>query len=156
MKEYLISKYDPQYRVDGIYVRYDWDGETDIGKVFADGLLTRQKYNAVLDSYVECAMEILDSAHIEWMTVSGLEDYADEAPWKENEAVSGRQLALVISDCMHEKYWCRLVAERAFVHFGYELYMYIGCDLEYDEAAKICARHGLYAVERASPYKESE
>lgn len=154
MYEYQISKYDPKYRVNGIYIRNEWSGETDIGKFFEDGKLTRQEYDAVLDSYVECAMEILSCDHIEQMTISDIEIYADDVVWQEKEVVKKDRIASVIYDCMHEKCWCRLSYGETFIHFGYELYMYIGCGMEYDKLASICTQHNLFAIKKESPYKE--
>ena len=37
MKEYRISKYDPQFRVNGAYQKNEWTSISDIGKVFDDG-----------------------------------------------------------------------------------------------------------------------
>lgn len=154
MHEYQISKYNPQYRVDGVYVQNEWTSESDIGKVFTDGILTRQKYDAALDRYVACAMDILRNARSDQMIISDIEIYKDDVLWNENEIVKEYRLALVIYDCMHEKCWCRLSNGEIFLHFGYELYMYIGCDIEYDKLSSICAQYNLFAIERQSPYKE--
>lgn len=154
MHEYLICKYDPQYRVDGIYIRNEWSGETDIGKTFEDGILTREEYEATLDRYVQCAVDILKCDCIARMTISDIETYDENFTWKEGEMVEQDQLPVIISDCLHEKYWCRLSGEESFIHFGYELYMYIGCNIALDKIKAICAQYNMFAIERESPYKQ--
>ena len=156
MKEYLISKYNLQFRINGKYNRNEWSGESDIGKEFLDGILTQADYDSTLDSYVACTMDVLNRCNIEYMTISDLEIYADHAPWKDQQTVKGDILSLLIRECLREKCWCRLSQEKAFVHFGYELYLYIGCDLAYDKIVEVCDRYNLYVIERISPYKSTE
>ncbi len=44
MNQYRITKYDPQYRIDGVYERYEWSNLSDVGTVFEDGLLTQAEW----------------------------------------------------------------------------------------------------------------
>lgn len=154
MYEYLICKYDPQYRVNGIYTRNEWTGDGDIGKTFVDGILTREEYEDTLNRYVQCAMDILKRDRIVRMTVSDIETYFVNVVWKEGEVVEQDQLPVIISDCLHDKYWCRLSGEESFVHFGYDLYMYIGCNIALDKIKAICAQYNMFAIERESPHKQ--
>lgn len=156
MKEYLISKYNPQFRINGKYIRNEWSGESDIGKKFLDGILTQVEYDCTLDRYISCTMDILNSADIEYMTISDLEINVDQVPWKDHQTVKGDVLSLLIRDCLREKCWCRLLHGKAFVHFGYELYLYLGCDLSYEKIVEICTQYNLYVIERKSPYKSIE
>lgn len=53
MKEYRISKYDPQFRVNGSYQKNEWTSISDIGKVFDDGVLTLAEYLRVENEYIQ-------------------------------------------------------------------------------------------------------
>ena len=150
MKEYLIAKYDPQYRVNGIYTRDEWCGK-DIGKEFADGVLTLEEYESTLRRYAMCATEILKHLGIDHTKLVRVEKHGKIRPPKENTIVPTDKVGAIIYDCLDEKYWCSIEAENAYIRTDYDLYMYIGCNLEIDEISAICERQKMFAVE-VEPY----
>jgi hypothetical protein len=42
MNEYRICKYNPRFRVNGVYIKDEWTSVSDIGKTFEDGVLTEK------------------------------------------------------------------------------------------------------------------
>ena len=155
MNEYLVTKYDPKYRVNGIgiYTRDEWSDICDIGREFEDGVLTREEYEDMVKRYSACAVDILKRANAERMIVSSCEDINNKACRKENDIVSLFEVGRIVRDCLNGDYWCILTDRRSFVHIGDCLYMYIGCDLAPDEVSEICRRYGMFVIERESPYK---
>ena len=154
MNEFRISKYNPVYRINGIYTQNEWSSCADVGRRFEDGVLTEQECRETIDRYVQCALGMLKTAGVRTLTVSGLEADEEKIRWQNGQMLALNESADAIGDCLCEACWCRLSAENAFVHFGYELYMYIGCNLEADEADEITSAYSLFLEKRESPYKE--
>ncbi len=156
MYQYRITKYDPQYRIGGAYTRYDWISVSDVGRVFADGLLTRETVDRTIAHYVACALEILTAARIPTLTAGDMELISPDVPWRDGQTLPLPEAGPLLRDCLSERCWCRLTAPEAFVHFGYDLYMYVGCALPPDTVHTISRAHGLFAEEFISPYSEPE
>lgn len=156
MKQYRITKYDPQYRVDGVYERFEWSSPSDVGSVFEDGLLTQAECSRVLNSYVACALAVMDKAGVAFLKVTDLEINRGEDSWAEGQVLSLQKAGPVIRSCLKEDCWCRLEAEDAFVHCGCDMYMYVGCDLGMEEVRAISTANGLFAEDFPSPYREEE
>lgn len=47
MNYYRISKYDPQYRIDGIYQKDEWTSMSDIGNIYGGKVFTEDEYYKV-------------------------------------------------------------------------------------------------------------
>lgn len=152
MKEYCVTKYDPQYRINGIYTRNEWCGK-DIGKEFVDGVLTLEEYESTLRRYAMCATEVLEHAGIAQVKLVHVEKHRKIRPPKENTIVPIDKVGEIVFDCLDEKYWCSIEADNAYIRIGYDLYMHIGCNLETDEISTICEKYRMFAVEQESPYK---
>jgi hypothetical protein len=58
---------------------------------------------------------------------------------------------------LRKQVWARLEApRRAFVHFGYDYYMYIGTSRDTSKAAETVEAAGLYVERVRSPYKRAD
>ncbi len=154
MTQYRITKYDPQYRINGVYERVEWTSVSDVGSVFEDGVLTREECDRTIRHYADCALELLKAAGIQALTILALEDFDLQFPWYSWQRISLKKAAEVILACLEEKCWCMLAADQAFVHFGYDLYMYVGVDLPFGAVRDVCTRCGLFAEVFPSPYCE--
>jgi hypothetical protein len=51
-------------------------------------------------------------------------------------------------------FWCRLESAGAFVHVGYDYYVYVGVPVESPEAAALARQLGLFVEPFRSPYSE--
>lgn len=72
MKEYRISKYDPQFRVNGAYQKNEWTSVSDIGKVFDDGVLTLAEYLRVENEYIQFCLNAMKAAGVTGLSVCAL------------------------------------------------------------------------------------
>ena len=75
MFEYRITKYNPIFRVNGIYTRDDWTSICDVGKKYNGCTLTTDECATVMSNYVNCIMEIIATAQVPEFTVSDVEVY---------------------------------------------------------------------------------
>ena len=75
MFEYRITKYNPIFRVNGIYSRDDWTSICDVGKKYNGCTLTTDECTTVMSNYVNCIMEIIATAQVPEFTVSDVEVY---------------------------------------------------------------------------------
>lgn len=145
MNCYRVTKYNPKFRSkDGVYQRHDWTSVSDVGKSFADGVLSVVDYLQVEDRYIaaiEKAAALTGSAEfavedfectgepeglppgIREDSFSMLADFASGAtvPLLLTTACAFARLAL------REIVWGRLSSQSGlYVHFGYDFNMYIG------------------------------
>ncbi len=151
MNEYRITKYDPEYRVNGVYERCEWTSVSDVGGIFADGILTADECNSVISNYVNCVLEILEKSNVHHLTIADLE-INDPVSWINGQMIMLNEVALLVQDCLKEKCWGRLSGDGVFVHFGYDLYMYVGCNLPRDAVCEIGEKYALFAEEFLSPH----
>jgi hypothetical protein len=61
----------------------------------------------------------------------------------------------VLRSLLREEYWCRLESETAFVHVGWDYYMYISVLKSCPLAESIAQNRGLFVEQFRSPYAES-
>jgi len=71
-----------------------------------------------------------------------------------NLTIKKDELRQLMQDCLRERCWCKLVANRFFLHFGYDYYMYVECIIDPLEINKICDKYGLYGEIFNSPYSK--
>lgn len=155
MYAYRITKYNPCFRdKSGVYLRNEWTEYSDIGKLFADGILTMEDYLMIEKRYISCILEIMKKSNVSQLRIVNLER-RDTKIWKDNSMVSMELLPKLLRDCLRNRCWCRLVDERISVHFGYDYYMYVECGLNLESIKTICISLKLYceALE-SSPYKQ--
>ncbi len=154
MYEYRVTKYNPQWRdAKGVFCKEDWTSICDIGKTIAGRRITESEYMQIESAYVDSALRFLELAQIPALKVCGLEDHNDAAKIAEGEELATRDLAPVLRDVLREKYWCRLERTgEAFVHVGYDYYMYIGVAVPDALAIQYARDRGLFVEAFRSPY----
>lgn len=145
MMQFRVTKYSPTYRDErGRYLRNDWTSVSDIGKTFDADILTVDKYLVTENAYIDAVKVAMESVGVDRLAVSRLEKYRDLDdllfPLRSDISVqvgsihnrmvaSGKALEDIIRLCLREIIWCKLRGKKGFfVHFGYDYYMYIGCD----------------------------
>ena len=161
MSYYRITKYNPGFRdVKGYYTANDWTSVSDIGNVFSDGVLTKEKYLETENTYIQAINVILNENNISEMIVTDLEKYEDNTS---SELLSSdeKKLFFNISDNMcvklyeiqhiarmnlREILWCRLLSrtENLEIEFGYDYYMYIRCNEIPSSIKRMIFDLGLY------------
>ncbi len=160
MHQYRVTKYDPKYRNDsGVFMRDDWTCCSEIGGTFDGVILTPQKYLHLENAYVQSALAFFAEANIHACKIRSLENHTQYV----NSAlplVNGRSCSMLeVSDIvrlnLRSLIWCRLVGDGAFLHFGYDFYMYVGVPIACSESIEFATRSGLFVEPFESPYNES-
>lgn len=155
MYEYRITKYNPKFRSpSGAYTKAEWTSICEVGKTIAGHLVTHAEYATVESAYVASALEFLDEAGVSSLIVHGLENRRRYPIAFSGGAQFGREeLAVAFQDVLREKYWCRFErTAEAFVHFGWDYYMYLGTTKLCTSAIEQAHRQGLFVEECESPY----
>jgi hypothetical protein len=153
---YRVTKYNPAYRrEDGRYTRDAWTSRADIGRTFAGQVLTQAAYQQVEDAYISAALAFLREANVTTLAVTGLENHAlTPLPFAEGSALDLTTAAAAIRGMLREDFWCRLESEAAFVHIGWDYYMYIHVPHRCPDAVTLAHNLGLFVEPCLSPYAE--
>ena len=155
--QYRVTKYDPSLKdATGAYAdcSSSWTSRSDIGQVFGGLMLSEEVYLEVENSYLYSMKSFLDEAGIESLELKGLEyrDTPRDALWH------GRELSIAQSIdfarlVLRENAWGKLVVPgKAYVHFGYDYYMYIGVPSKCERSIAIARDLGLFVERFRSPY----
>lgn len=151
MTEYRITKYNPANRVDGVYVTDEWTSFGDIGKEFGGTKLSHDVYLKTEQSYIDCCIALIEKAKISNLSIERAEYYAEELNFPSSIS-NAKDIRQVITACLREQCWLKLIANDFFIHFGYDYYMYIGSVLPSERVVEIVRQHGLYCEQYSSPY----
>ncbi len=156
MFEFRVTKYDPAHRDRrGAYTRDEWTAASDIGSVFGGVVLTAAEYQPVEDAYATAAVAYLREAGVGSLSVAGLENHAGvPLPFAEGSALGLAEVGGVIRQLLRGEFWCRLEGAGAFVHVGYDYYMYVGVPVACPSAEALARRLGLFPEPFQSPYRE--
>jgi hypothetical protein len=156
MWQFRLTKYDPAHRdARGAYTRDDWTSIGDIGRAFEGVTLTDKAYHTVEDQYVETLLAFVHDAGLEQLTVTALEadDDAVGFPLAAGDRLHGEPLAAVMRAALRQTIWCKLSGPGGFyIHFGYDLYAYVGTPHPSPRAQERAAQSGLFLEPMASPY----
>ena len=156
MLEFRVTKYNPALRAEnGAYLGDDWTAVSDIGETFDGVVLTNEEYERVERAYVMTALAFLHDCGISSLTVNGLENYFESPLAPSNgEQLSLPRIATTLSSLLREDFWCRLEGPDAFIHVGWDYYMYIGVPHASLAAEQLASNSGLFVEPFESPYKE--
>lgn len=155
MNEYRVTKYDPQYRVNGAYARAEWTSVADVGTSVGGKLLTSSEYERVEQHHVDFLCELAEECSAFPLMVDALENDSGEE-WHEGQMIQRDDLPHIVRSVLREKCWCRLGGEDFFIHFGYDYYMYAGCNRPVDAVSVMAEKHGLFCEPFRSPYHDEE
>jgi len=154
MHEFQITKYDPDLRdADGRFLKEDWTSVSDVGRNFLGTVLSPESYKAVELGYTEAVLHFLDEAEVDFLHALGVENHsgADGVP-QEGSLVKREDIPAVVGAMLREEFWCRLESSKAFVHVGYDCYMYVGVSHECQNSIKFAHQKGLFVENFISPY----
>ena len=155
VNQYRVTKYNPNFRdASGAYTRDEWTSVGDIGHAFGGIELTRGEYERVEDAYVTAAIAFMREAAVRQLTLRGLENTrGTPICFTEGDGLPVEQVADVLRGVLREEFWCRLEADDAFMHVGWDYYMYLGVPLPCPMARCEVEKLGLYVEDFASPYR---
>jgi hypothetical protein len=154
--EFRVTKYDPAHRDRrGAYTRDEWTSVGDIGQPFGGVVLTEAEYRRVEDAYATAAVAFLREAGVPSLAVAGLENHASvPLPFAEGSSLTLVEVSEVVRRLLREEFWCRLEGAGAYVHVGWDYYMYVGM-LRRCPSAEASARElGLFVEPFRSPYRD--
>lgn len=155
--QYRITKYDPSFRdANGAYLRDDWTSYSDIGRIYNGAQLSESEYLAIESAYLLSVEEFLREAGIESLQLRGLENNRHRALPQFIQPLA----MLSVPQCvefariaLREVAWGMLAAPgRAYVHFGYDYYMYLGLPSKCPNAISAAQDRGLFVESCRSPY----
>jgi hypothetical protein len=156
--EYRVTKYDPALRdSSGAFLGDDWISIGDIGRSFGGVVLTQARYQEVEDAYVAAALAFLREAGVPTLTVTGLENHGGvPVAFSNGSVLTLDEIDEGVRRVLREEFWCRFEGWSAFVHLGYDYYMYVGVPHTCPAAQALASSLGLFIEEFRSPYRESE
>jgi hypothetical protein len=154
--EFRVTKYDPANRdCRGAYARDEWTSVSDIGRAFAGVVLTEAEYQRVEDAYATSAVAFLREAGVSALVVAGLENHAAvPLPFANGSSLGLSEVGEAVRRVLREEFWCRLEGAGAFVHVGWDYYMYVGVPGPCPSAATLARQLGLFVEPFRSPYSE--
>ena len=154
MYQYRITKYNPSLRnAGGAYPVDERTSRADIGKSFGGVSLTEECYLRIEQAYLEAATALLSEARITELTITGVENHRKNSNAPQNgRCVTTEQVPEIPRSPLRDDFWCKLESPAAFIHVGYDYYMYIGTPDEVKSAAAIAQANGLFAESFNSPY----
>lgn len=152
VQQYRVTKYNPARRnSQGHYLDKDWTSIADTGE--------SPEYLRIEKAYLVSAEEMLREHDIKELRIAGLENYRKFrlAGFRLGEGARFGldQLEQILRAMLREQFWARLQAPRAFLHVGYDYYMYIGVPAPLGLSRVAAERRGLFVEEMRSPYLAS-
>ena len=151
MTEYRITKYNPNNRINGVYMADEWSSFSDVGKVFGDTILSLDAYFTTEQAYIDCCIELIEKAKISKFYIQQAEYYTEMVHFPAYIS-NTHDIRQVIEACLREQCWLKLTAKDFFIHFGYDYCMYIGSSLPADLVIETATHYGLYCEPYSSPY----
>lgn len=157
MNEYRVTKYNPALRTPtGSFTGNEWISFKDVGRLVGGVLLTPEEYGRVEHAYITAALAFLQEAGITALRVEGLENSRkQQLGFGEGAMLPLDRVGEVVGRILREEFWCRLESSSAFLHFGWDYYMYIGVASHCPRARAKAIQLGLYVEDFVSPYHPS-
>ena len=146
LREYHLTKFAD-------YAEYmaDWISFSDIGGVFHGHTLTQAEYEITEKRFQDVIAFVF--RHAKPVYAEGLEDAEHRCPFVCGADLCEEQdLRTVACGCLRGEYWCRLESDGAFVHFGGDYDLYIGCSHDADALETFVTDLGLNLTEARSEY----
>ena len=146
---YAISKYDPAYRIDGIYTKEEWTDYSDIGRIVGDHLLTKSEYLTVENRYLSTVSDVLDLLGIDQMELQHPEMHGSMRWLRRVLKLYPRTkdragILSFLRGCLRNKYWGELHHPALTIFTGYDYYLAIICDLPEETIERIVSKNRLY------------
>jgi hypothetical protein len=154
---YRITKYDPRFRTrDGAYTRDEWTFFAQVGTRVTGSTLTMAEYVRVESLYVSALNALLREAGVSRLEVRGLclpkRLPASLSVWRRRHVIGITHALAFAQLCLRERIWGQLVApRRAYVHFDWDYYMYVGLSRRTPHAIDFIRSSGLFVESFRSP-----
>lgn len=147
MNYFRVSKYNLLYVKNGVYTLEDWTSFCDIGKTYNGEEFTAQEFEEIAYRYINMVKEILSILKIYNISIIYLEMYLKEMcemNWSEYKTLEFKTIDAFIMDCLKERCWGQMSTTNFIWETGYDFYMHIGCDLEFNVIKRLAQDNRLY------------
>lgn len=142
--------------IDGAYQKHEWTSYSDIGRSFDGIKLIESEYLKVESSYLFVIEEFIHESKINGLTLHSLENKQGTklpATMKQGSLLTPEQCVHFSRLALRELVWGKLVIPgKAYVHFGYDYYMYIGVPVRCNKAISAAESRGLFVEPFRSPH----
>jgi len=131
---------------------------SQVGTEVGGAKLTMEEYVRVEKSYVEAAVGLLAECGVQSVAIDALEHngrhQAQSFDLVEGQPLSGESLREALRSLLRGDFWCRLMdGERAYIHVGWDYYMYVGVPCAGLSSIEEAQKAGLFIEPFESPYK---
>lgn len=153
--EYRVTKYDPKYRnAEGHYTREEWTFFAQVGKRVAGRRVTMAEYLQAETKYLQVLDAMLREAGVARLQLRDVWTGTRLRIWSKPRTITLRTALSFARLSLREQVGGVLVAPwRAYVHFGWDYYMYVGLARPTPAALELATTLGLFAEPCPSPYK---
>jgi len=172
MKNYRITKYNPEYRNEkGYYTANDWTSLSDIGNTYLEKTFTIGEYIEIEKAYCDVIAKILFNNHIDNFNVIEIEKY--NSLWKvkrllrrykiylseeecsiikkieNNTAINCKDAITCIKLMLRGCFWAMLESPEPVMRLsvGQDYYVYMSCEEIPPYIINISAINGIYIEE---------
>lgn len=138
MQQWRVSKYDPAHRDSrGWYLKDEWTSVSDIGRTFADGVLTLESYLEAESRYLTFVHRLMNALSVPHMMVRRAGRHRSESRvgpglplrLRNKDVLSRPQVIEAIRDSLRDRFWCQLVYKRRlWMEVGFDFYLHFACD----------------------------
>ena len=143
--EFRISKYNPKYRENGIFLKNEWTSFNDIGKAYDGKVLCYSEYEQIEKRYLSLIQKLCILLNTSQMQIADLEDPFSICTYVNGSTLNSiDDIAKVAKGCLREQYWCRLNSDRLSFLFGYDFYLYVCSPLDYQHMEDLVLNTGLF------------
>jgi len=131
---------------------------SQVGTQVGGSILTMEEYLRVEKSYVDTAVGILAECDVQSVAIDALENngrhQAKSFVVAEGQQLSGESLREALRSLLRGDFWCRLLdGERAYIHIGWDYYMYVAVPCAGLSSIAAARNAGLFIEPFESPYK---
>jgi len=152
--KFRVTKFDPAKRNQlGHFMAEDWTSISDIGKAFNGQILVRAEYDRVENAYLDSIGAFLTDSRIDTLTIDKLEFHSKKFGFKVGQQLGPNEIRQISRLALQEELWCQLRnPRRAYLHFGYDYYVYIGVSRPCPSAIDHAHSLGLFVEPFWSPH----
>jgi len=153
--EYRVTKYNPKFRnALGPYKPVEWTFFAQVGKRVGGRVLTMAQYLRTEAKYLQVLEAMLREADIRELEARGFRAKSRRPARVRARTVTVSQAIRLARLALRERLDGILVVPwRAYVHFGWDYYLYVGLSRPTPEALGVARSLGLFVERCPSPHQ---
>lgn len=109
----------------------EWTSFYDIGTK-----VSLEDYLIIENEYLNFLIQVCDFSGEKSLKISDLEVNIDDFEFSDHQVITRSQILKVAQSNLREDVWCKLLSEKIEIHFGYDFYMYVICNIKPEEIIK--------------------